>query len=750
MAVPIRARLLVLLTALIVWAPASLLAQDPPELDAGLAPPHLSFVDGPARLERGDQGFEASEGQILAVGDRLRTAAGWVEVLFGDGSVLHVDARSTIDLLDEWLVRLIDGRVFLHVVTPADDLGPIEYRIDTPAVSFRALDAGEFRIASVDYPRIVTEVAVARGVAELTTGHGTVAIHAGERIRTAAGEPSGTAFMYNAAAWDDFDRWSYNRRHAWAGDYATHLPRQLAPYGSTLSRHGSWAHHPTYGAVWYPRVVADWRPYYYGQWSVLSPYGWTWVGTDPWAWPTHYYGSWGVLHDRWFWIPGGVWAPARVHWFVSTGFVAWVPFGFNVSVFPHVAWTVVPRHVFHVNVIVPRHSVRVHTLRADVRHSFVRQAPPVPGNTAVPRASIVQRAAGRTLPPSQRTAVPRDSASAGSTARSGSAVRRAPSANAQVSTDANTRGSVGRAPSSDREAGPGALTTRDATRRSPSGRAVGAQEPTSAEGSSSTITRQTPQGATRRAPSGTQSGSASTSQPAGRVDAPRAAPRAAGRAPATADTNDARPGATRRAPSSSTPPSSVEPQPSQPAGTSRAVPRGATRAPAPSSNEVTPGASRRAAPMATPAPSANAPTSRTDAPRTAPRSITRAPASQSSQRPQAMEVPGVAPRGVAGSAPIAPSRTARSAPVPRSSGGMAPPAPATEPRARPMSGGSRAPETRSSAPGPGPSSGRSSTAAATPRAASRAPSASSPGTARSAPAQRSSGGGNSGRTARSR
>ena len=52
----------------------------------------------------------------LESGDRLRTTDGRIEVLFGDGSALYVDAQSTVDVQSDELLRLLDGRV--RVIDP--------------------------------------------------------------------------------------------------------------------------------------------------------------------------------------------------------------------------------------------------------------------------------------------------------------------------------------------------------------------------------------------------------------------------------------------------------------------------------------------------------------------------------------------------------------------------------------------------------------------------------------------------------
>ncbi len=47
---------------------------------------------------------------VLA-GDRVRTRAGRVEVLFADGSTLHLDGNTLVDFQSDDVIRLLDGRV---------------------------------------------------------------------------------------------------------------------------------------------------------------------------------------------------------------------------------------------------------------------------------------------------------------------------------------------------------------------------------------------------------------------------------------------------------------------------------------------------------------------------------------------------------------------------------------------------------------------------------------------------------------
>jgi hypothetical protein len=299
-----------------------------PDIDGG-APAHVAYVDGAASLEREGRTENAPLNMPLLSGDRLRTGDGRVEVLFPDGSTLHLDARTTIDVQSDELVRLIDGRVRFNILG-AGDRSSITYRVDSPAGSARITQAGEYRIALLHgQEETQLELAVLRGAAEVFTDQGTTPVRAGERAYASAGLAPSYAYAYNSATWDTFDRWSENRRDTRLGVSTQYLPAEMRTYASMLDESGDWRYSQPYGYVWYPRVVADWRPYYYGRWASYPRYGWTWIGADRFAWPTHHYGRWGVSAGVWFWIPGSRWAPAYVSWGYAPGYVSWCPLGFD-------------------------------------------------------------------------------------------------------------------------------------------------------------------------------------------------------------------------------------------------------------------------------------------------------------------------------------------------------------------------------------------------------------------------------------
>jgi len=313
----------VLLGLLIAPAPAAAQSAD---FDI---PAHVSRVDGRALIERaydtpGRAGDVLERNVTLTEGDRIRTLAGRVEVLFADGTLLHLDRHTILDFQTDDFVRLMAGRARWIVSRGARTA----LRVDTPSATLELDPGGDYRVAVA--PNGDAELAVLRGAGAILNDQGETALRSGERAVAATGRAPSQAFYANAASWDDFDRWSDDARRAHASAISAHyLPDELRPYGAVFDAYGSWRAHPSYGSVWYPVAASGWQPYSHGRWHSYPRYGWTWIGRDPWAWPTHHFGRWGFSSGVWFWIPGRSWGPAWVAWATSRDYVGWSPLGYD-------------------------------------------------------------------------------------------------------------------------------------------------------------------------------------------------------------------------------------------------------------------------------------------------------------------------------------------------------------------------------------------------------------------------------------
>jgi hypothetical protein len=437
------------LSLIAVGPSAPLRAQDayPQDPDAsgavdwsGQTPAHVAVVDGEATLER-EGVVEALElNTVLVAGDRLRTQRGRVEVAFGDGSVLDVDTYSSVDLLAETLLRLLEGRVRMTVARSATGAS---YRVDAAGGSAVLRTAGEYRIAAGDpRTRSQIELVVYRGSAELRNELGTTLVRAGTFAVASTGAAPSLPYPVNSAAWDDFENWADAQREERLGLVSTpYLPDNLRYYAGSLDGYGSWGYVPVYGNVWYPTVGNTWYPYSHGSWSVVAKFGRVWVGVERWSWPTHHYGRWGHQSGRWFWIPDRRWGPAWVSWASAPGYVGWCPLGFDgrpvvsittvVATGPRLGWSVIADTHFRsrarvTNLLVPHHRLRADTWTRFADHQrpavgdrggrAVAPAPPPPVQRAVPRpgasvspvnrparAAAPDRRAAGVLPPSSRS-----------------------------------------------------------------------------------------------------------------------------------------------------------------------------------------------------------------------------------------------------------------------------------------------------------------------------------------------------------
>ena len=195
----------------------------------------------------------------------------------------------------------------------------------------RITQPGEYRIAlaAAATGEIQLEVAVVRGAAEVFTDRGSTPVRAGERAYASAGLAPVVRVCLQLG--------ELGRLRSLVGSAARRAPRRVVavPAGrhaglcAGAGRGRRLALQQSYGYAWYPRVAADWRPYYYGRWASYPRYGWTWIGADRFAWPTHHYGRWGFSAGVWFWIPSSRWAPAYVSWAYAPGYVSWCPLGFD-------------------------------------------------------------------------------------------------------------------------------------------------------------------------------------------------------------------------------------------------------------------------------------------------------------------------------------------------------------------------------------------------------------------------------------
>jgi hypothetical protein len=593
---------------LVLSASAGFAQSDPVEQPSGPPPAHLALIEGQAYVDREGRSDPAVANLPLLDGDRLRTTDGRLEVVLPDGSLLHVDRDTTVDVMAADLLRLLHGRLRIIVRGARDPQRAVRYQVDAPAASVQTGGPGEYRVWAAETTRgREVELAVFRGLATIANEAGAEQVRAGERSLVGDGLAPSAPQSFNSARWDQFDRWSAARRdERLGGASAQYLPSELEVYSSTFDRYGTWRYDEADGAVWYPTVAVDWRPYSVGYWRTYPTWGAFWIGGDPWGWPTHHYGYWGFSFSfGWYWRPARIWGPAWVYWAYSPGYVSWCPLGrhgypvfgyFGVRghydghhVDPWRGWTVMSRR--HYGTPTPVHRVAVDGRRLDpaARGAFTAGRPgegperavPRPGSSGIAMPRYAAGGAGSTNGASSGRAVPRPGSLASA---SGSRPGALPTDSTRGLPESRTRPSPAEAARV--LAGDGARTFGAAARRVlPSAPALGSigqrtEAPAAAPDVTAFGSRRSPAAAVPRgnagpdAPVQSRSGlpAASESRTMAGFGETRSAP-AGSRAPGIFG-NSARQRAYPRA----APPPSDTPSPD---GGATARPRGATRPPAP-------------------------------------------------------------------------------------------------------------------------------------------------------------------------
>jgi hypothetical protein len=312
-----------------------------------LTPARLGFVEGDVSFWRPEAGdWEAAQINLpLATGDVLASREGRFElqvgraafVRGGDETRLRVKSQEP-DFLQ---LEVTQGTVVLDLRELA--AGRV-IGVDTPGAELTTTRDGYYR---VDVDGSSTRLIVRRaGAASVRPPGGQALSLATGEAMVVGGPADGQLSVAAAPAFDDWDRWNYERADAWlAAPRSAVVAADL--YGiDELERHGSWRDQLPYGRVWVPfSVSAGWAPYTYGRWIRDPLYGWAWVDYAPWGWAPFHYGRW-IYNGYWAWAPGPalyapVYSPALVAFFgpslsvrIGVPFFSWVALGWGEPLIP--------------------------------------------------------------------------------------------------------------------------------------------------------------------------------------------------------------------------------------------------------------------------------------------------------------------------------------------------------------------------------------------------------------------------------
>src|SRR5688500_14347504 len=94
------------------------LAQDPGALSSS-PPANLAYAEGTVDVVHEGVTERADPPMLLVDGDVVRTRNGRAEIVFGDGTVLHMDHDAELEMLAPERIRLLAGRVLLRMTAAA-------------------------------------------------------------------------------------------------------------------------------------------------------------------------------------------------------------------------------------------------------------------------------------------------------------------------------------------------------------------------------------------------------------------------------------------------------------------------------------------------------------------------------------------------------------------------------------------------------------------------------------------------------
>ena len=250
------------------------------------------------------------------------------ELQFDDGSMMHLGGGALVTFHN--LYGDADGE--FTQITLKEGLASFRlrnkfsvYQVDTSLASVKAVGPARIRIGAQD----VVEVGVRYGSATVEGQQDKATIKAKGFLTI---HDTTTPFAVTTLPPDDtWEKWVQKRYQANAAAGAMSkqdLPPDIYLVAPDLDAYGSWSTTTDYGAVWYPHITGDWRPYSAGSWVWVDPFGWTWVSTEAWGWAPYHYGSWVHTDVGWGWVPGPAhqyWSPGVVSFCVDGGSIAWAP-----------------------------------------------------------------------------------------------------------------------------------------------------------------------------------------------------------------------------------------------------------------------------------------------------------------------------------------------------------------------------------------------------------------------------------------
>lgn len=291
----------------------------------------VSVANGGVVIVRGDSGTQvpAALNAPVVPGDYIATSS-------GSNAEVQFDGTSMVRLANNTQVRFVNltpNSREIQLAAGTIDVAELQGangspQIDTPSLSVRPTQAGDYRVTVLGNGR--TLVTVRNGAAAIDSANGTQTLTPGSTL-VADGSSIGTQ---SPVGFDSFDQFNNSRDQSVVSSYnsSPYLSPQLAG-SSNFGNYGQWQNVPGYGYAWAPnnQSQSNFAPYQNGQWVWEPGYGYTWVDNAPYGYATSHYGTWfnKPSYGGWLWQPpayqnqnsstslASAWLPAVVSFFLT-------------------------------------------------------------------------------------------------------------------------------------------------------------------------------------------------------------------------------------------------------------------------------------------------------------------------------------------------------------------------------------------------------------------------------------------------
>ena len=278
--------------------------------DAHVRAVRLSQITGAVEVDRNaGAGFEPALLNLPIVeGFKLRTAAGFAEVEFEDGSTLRVTPFTAVDF-DQLrrkpsggtvsAVHLDAGTVYVSMARTKGDEFTLSFAKQSarlmPSSHVRLYLKGEWASLSVLHGKAIVDAPTGA----TTVSKRTMNFHLLDTVAVSENKNA-------AAPYDDWDDEAIDFHDHYAKTKAYGNPADV--YGiADMNYYGSFANVGSCGVMWRPYFASPvWDPFANGSWVLYPSWGYAWVSPYPWGWTAYHYGDWSYCPGYgWGWQRSG-------------------------------------------------------------------------------------------------------------------------------------------------------------------------------------------------------------------------------------------------------------------------------------------------------------------------------------------------------------------------------------------------------------------------------------------------------------